>query len=268
MTGENNDLASALVAEGAERDPMRVAQAKTALPKRFYKEAVAAPAPEGGFCILLDGRPVRTPTKRPLTLPGEELATAVAKEWADQSETIDPAVMPLTRLANSALDGVAAQVEAVLEDVVKYAGSDLICYRAGEPEGLVKAQSEAWDPFLHFAREECGARLILSEGIIFHAQPQQALEAVAARIRAFVGEGEGAPFRLAALHAMTTLTGSCVIALAVALRKAEPEAAFSAAHIEEDYQMRLWGRDEEALARLARRRADMLAAAQMSFLSA
>jgi chaperone required for assembly of F1-ATPase len=214
--------------------------------------------------VFLDGKPMRTPARRPLILPGEALAAALAKEWYAQAETVAPAAMPLTRLANSAIDGVADKMDEVLEDVVKYAGSDLICYRAGEPEGLVKAQSEAWDPYLHFAREECGARLILSEGVVFHAQPKEALEAMGRRIAAYVGAGQGAPFRLAALHAMTTLTGSCFIALAAALRPAEAEAAFSAAHVDEDHQMRLWGADEEALARLARRRAEMLCAAELA----
>ncbi|QGM45224.1 ATP12 family chaperone protein [Methylocystis heyeri] len=269
MSDKDDGFGSAFFVGEQERNPLRGSRqpGEKPLPRRFYKVAVAAPA-EGGFGVFLDGKPARTPARNMLILPGEGLATALAGEWDAQAETVDPAAMPLTRLANSAIDGVADKMDEVLGDVVKYAGSDLICYRAGEPAGLAKAQSAAWDPYVHFVREECGARLILSEGVVFHAQPEEALEAIAARISAYVGAGQGAPFRLAALHAMTTLTGSCVIALAAALRKMDGEAAFSAAHVDEDYQMRLWGGDEEAVARLTRRRADMLAAAEMSLFCA
>ncbi|MFY9629439.1 MAG: ATP12 family protein [Methylocystis sp.] len=265
MSGERDDLENSFFVAEGERDPMRSAAqgGRPVLPKRFYKQAEAAPV-EGGFAVLLDGKPVRTPAKRPLVAPHEGLGRAMAAEWAAQEEFLNPLTMPLTKLANSAIDGVASQMAEVEADAVKYAGSDLICYRAGGPEGLVKAQAEAWDPYLRFAREKCGARLILSEGVVFHAQPPEALEGIAARVRAHVGEGPAAPFRLAALHTITTLTGSCVIALAVALREMDAEAAFKAAHVDEDYQMRVWGADEEAIARRARRLADMLAAAQMS----
>ena len=116
--------------------------------------------------------------------------------------------MPLTKLLNSAIDGVAEQMAEVEAEVVKYAASDLICYRAGEPESLVAAQSAAWDPLIAFARDRLGARLALAEGVMFVEQPQAALDAIAKAVRAHVGEGPGAPLRLAALHVMTTLTGS------------------------------------------------------------
>ena len=171
--------------------------------------------------------------------------------------------MPLTRQANSAIDGVAPRMAEVEADVVKYAGSDLICYRADGPDSLVRAQTEAWDPLVQFAREKCGARLILCEGVTFHPQSSEALAAVAARARAHVGAGAGSPFRLAALHAMTTLTGSCIVALAVALREIDAEAGFAAAYVDEDYQMRVWGADAEAMARRERRRDEMRAAASV-----
>ena len=181
-------------------------------------------------------------------------------------EVIEPAIMPLTRLANSALDGVTARFAEVEADVGKYAGSDLICYRAGEPEALTRAESEAWDPLLRFARERCDARFILAEGLTHQAQPQAAVMAFRAAIRAYVGSGAAASFRLAALHAMTTLTGSCVIALAVAMGEFGVEAGFDAAQVDEDHQMRLWGDDAEALGRRERRLGEMRAAAQMSAL--
>jgi len=268
MSTRNDDLASALFIEGGERDPMRSAArgGRPVLPKRFYKKAEAAPA-VGGFAVLLDGKPVRTPARGVLVLPTQALAQALAAEWDAQGESLDPNLMPLTRLANSAIDGVASQMAEVEADVVKYAGSDLICYRAGGPDSLVCAQAEAWDPLVQFAREKCGARLILCEGVTFHPQAPEALAAIAARVRTHVGAGAAAPFRLAALHAMTTLTGSCIVALATSLREIDVEAGFTAAHVDEDHQMRVWGADAEAMARRARRLDEMRAAARLSALA-
>ncbi len=257
--GLDEDLAPA----PQERDPLRAAQARPQLPKRFYKAAKAA-AVEGGFAVLLDDKPVRTPGRQPLLLPSAELAEAVAAEWAGQGETIDPASMPLTRLANSAIDGVAAQRAEVEADVVKYAGSDLVCYRAGEPEGLARAQSQAWDPLIALARDAYAARFALAEGVTFVEQPPAAVEAIARAVRAYVAEGPGAHIRLAALHAMTTLTGSCLIALAVADRHFDVDRAWAAAHVDEDFQISLWGVDAEAQARRARRFAEMRAASLAS----
>ncbi len=240
-------------------DPREAAQRafKTALPKRFYKEAAAAPG-EGGFVLLLDGRPARTPARRPLALPTQALGEAVAAEWAGQGEHLDPARMPLTRLANSAIDGVAERSAEVVDDLAKYAGSDLVCYRAGEPERLVAEQAAAWDPVLNAIREETGARFVLSQGVTFVAQPEGAVAAVRAAI-----EREPSPFRLAALHVMTTLTGSVLIALAVALGRLSSEEGWAAAHADELYQESVWGRDEQAMARREARRADFLAAARV-----
>ncbi len=267
MSIEPDDLASALFIDGGERDLLRSAgqSGKPKLPKRFYNQAAAAPVP-AGFAVLLDGKAVRTPARSALVLPTEGLARAVAAEWAAQGELIDPAAMPLTKLANSAIDGVAARMAEVEADVAKYAGSDLICYRAEQPESLARAQADAWDPLLGFARETCGARLILCAGVTFHPQPEAALGKIAAQVRAFIGEGAAAPFRLAALHAMTTLTGSCVIALATAQRALDADSAFAAADLDEDYQMRVWGADAEAMAKRARRLEEMRALAQFSAL--
>jgi chaperone required for assembly of F1-ATPase len=268
MSTENDDLASAIFIEGGERDPIRLAarDGRPPLPKRFYSQAEAAPV-AAGFAVLLDGKPVRTPARSALVLPTLALAQAIAAEWDAQGELLDPSAMPLTRLANSAIDGVAPRMAEVEADAVKYAGSDLICYRADGPDSLVRAQTEAWDPLVRFAREKCGARLILCEGVTFHPQSAEALAAVAAGARAHVGVGAGSQFRLAALHAMTTLTGSCIIALAVALREIDAEAGFAAAYVDEDYQMRVWGPDAEAMARRARRVDEMRAAARLSALA-
>ncbi len=245
----------------SERDPIKAARDPARpLPKRFYKEAVAAPV-EGGFGVTLDGRAVNTPAKRRLVVPSRPLAEALASEWAAQSEKINPATMPLTRLANTALDGVAQQMAEVEAEIVKYARSDLICYRAGEPEGLAKAQAAAWDPLMAFARDKLGARLALAEGVVFVDQPEAAIAAVATAVRHYVGDGPGAPFRLAALHVMTTLAGSAVLALAVALGQTTWETAWATAHVDEDWQARIWGADAEAQARRAWRETDLRAAA-------
>jgi chaperone required for assembly of F1-ATPase len=238
----------------AARDPARP------LPKRFYKEAGVAGA-EGGFGVLLDGRPVNTPAKRRVVVPWRPLAEAMAAEWAAQGETIDPATMPLTKIVNSALDGVADRMAEVEAELVRYAGSDMICYRAGDPESLAAAQRAAWDPLVAFARDRLGARLALAEGVMFATQSEAALAALAAAVRAYVGEGQGAALRLTALHVMTTLTGSLAIALAKSLNEIDLATAWAAAHIDEDFQMRTWGEDAEALARRETRFREMTAAA-------
>lgn len=258
-----DDFSSDFFVAGAERDPLRAVQKdmKRALPKRFYREATSAPR-DGACAVLLDGRAVRTPAGAALALPVEAAASLVAAEWAAQGEQIDPATMPVTRLVNSALDGVARDLPGVAADIVKYAGSDLVCYRAGEPEGLVAAQAAAWDPALVFAREKLGARFILAEGVMFAAQPDHAIEAFSRAVDA-VAQAPDAALRIAALHSMTTLTGSALIALMVAHGALTIEDAWAAAHVDEDWQMKLWGADEEALAKRAQRFVDVKAAADL-----
>jgi chaperone required for assembly of F1-ATPase len=248
---------------GGPIDPVEMARAdlRKPLPRRFYAAVAVAPQ-AGGHGVLLDGRGARTPARQPLVLPTEAAAEAVAAEWRSQAEVIDPAAMPLTRLANTALDGVAAQIAPTVAEIVNYAGSDLVCYRAGEPEALVVAQAAAWDPILSFAREALGARFVCAEGVVFVAQPAPALAAVRAAVES-IAAAPAAPFRLAALHVMTTLTGSALVALAVAHAAMTAENAWTAAHVDEDHQMRLWGADDEALARRARRWAEMDAAVRL-----
>jgi len=227
---------------------------KVSLPKRFYKEVAVKDG--GRASILLEGKPVRTPGKALLTLPSRALAEAVASEWRAQRERIDPSTMPLTRLANSAIDGVAGREQAVIDDIVRHAASDLLCYRAEGPEALVEAQGKHWDPVLAFAREELKAPLVLAEGIVHVAQPEASLT----RIR---GEMEGLdPFSLAALHVMTALTGSALLALAVLKGRLSPEEAWEAAHVDEDFQISQWGEDAEAATRRENRWRDFAAAAR------
>jgi chaperone required for assembly of F1-ATPase len=263
MAGDNDNLTDSLFVPNEERNPLRAAVqrgARPELPKRFYESAGIGET-EQGFAVLLDGRAVKTPGRRPLATPSAALSAAVAAEWATQGARLDPSAMPLTRLANSTIDGVADNMAEVEADIVKYAGSDLIAYRAEEPESLVAAQAQAWDPLLAFANKRLDAPLAATSGVIFLTQPPEVATAIAQAVRAYAGADAGAPFRLAALHAMTTLTGSCLIALAVALAEIDLDAAWAAAHVDEDFQMKAWGADEEAMARRARRFDEMRAAA-------
>jgi chaperone required for assembly of F1-ATPase len=229
---------------------------KPSLPKRFYQD-VAVKDDGAGAAPLLDGKKVRTPAKAQLVLPTRALAAAVAEEWRAQGERIDPATMPLTKLANSAIDGVVGREQAVIDDIAAHAGSDLLCYRAQAPDGLVAAQRKHWDPVLAWAEDALAAPLVLGEGVVHVAQPQASLDAVKAALAGRDG------FSLAALHVLTGLTGSALLGLAVALGRLTPEQAWEAAHVDEDWQIGQWGEDHEAAQRRQNRRRDFDAAAKM-----
>jgi chaperone required for assembly of F1-ATPase len=243
-------------------DPFAMARRdlKKALPRRFYKEA-AAQERKGSFVLLLDGRAAKTPGGSDLALPTLAAARALAEEWAALGEIIDPAEMPLTRIVNSAIDGVAPRLATTVEEIAKYAGSDLVCYRAGEPQALARAQAEAWDPILAFTRKKLGAVFLCGEGVVFIEQSEAAVMAVKEAIARIADGGPAAPFALAALHVMTTLTGSVMIALAVAHGELTAMDAWRAAQVDEDFEMRTWGEDAEALRRRARQWHEMEAAA-------
>lgn len=226
-------------------------------PRRFYAQA-SLDERDGVFHLVLDGRPARTPARHPLALPSRALGEAVAAEWNGQAEVLDLARMPLTKLANTAIDGVAPQADAVRDDIARYAGSDLVCYRATEPDTLVAAQAGHWDPVLATARDMLGARFVLAGGLVYVAQPGPALDAV----RRHLAE-ERSPSRLAALHVITTLTGSALIALVLANGRMEPDAAWNASLVDEHIQESRWGQDSEALARRALRRAEFDTAVAM-----
>ena len=236
-----------------DKPPVKTRQ-KTGLPKRFYN-SVAVRDDGTGFALLLDGKPVRTPGKAKLLLPTRALAEAVAEEWKAQEDHIDPATMPLTKLANSAIDGVAGHERAVIDDIMAHAGSDLLCYRAGGPRGLVEAQRRSWDPVIAWAKSALGAPLALAEGIVHVTQPQASLD----RLRERLSDRD--PFSLSALHVMTALSGSALLAIAVAEGRLTPEEAWAAAHVDEDWQISQWGEDAEARERRASRRRDFGASA-------
>ncbi|MER8915348.1 ATP12 family chaperone protein [Mesorhizobium sp. M0761] len=240
----------------SDPDPVRRAQIqmKTHLPKRFYKD-VSVAAVEDGFAVHLDGKPVRTPGKALLALPTEKAAALVANEFAAQGETIDPVTMPVLRLVNTAIDGVASDPQAVLEDVLRFASSDLTCYRADAPQGLVERQNQHWDPVIDWARATLGARFNLAEGIIHVEQPRESLAVLGAHLAQ-----RAEPLRLAAIHVMTSLTGSALLALAVDYGALDGDAAWAAGHVDEDWQVEHWGQDAEAVARRSARKRDMMAA--------
>jgi chaperone required for assembly of F1-ATPase len=226
---------------------------RTALPRRFYATATTA-AEAGGYAVRLDDKPIRTPARRVLAAPTLALAEAIAAEWQAQQDVIDPAKMPLTRLANAIIDGVADAPLTVADEIAKYLGSDLLLYRAGAPPGLVEREAHHWNPILDWARHALGADFKLGEGIVHIAQPQVALAAA----RAAIPEE---PWRLGAVHSITTLTGSALIALAMARGALAADAAWAAAHVDEDWNMAQWGRDEMAMARRDFRFAEFQAAA-------
>ncbi|WP_439576055.1 ATP12 family chaperone protein [Phreatobacter sp.] len=228
---------------------------KPSWPKRFYRQATAGEGPDG-WRLLLDGRPAKTPGRRPFALPTRALGEAVAVEWDELGEVIDPLRMPVTRIVNSIIDGVAPDPGPVADDIVKYAGSDLICYRADGPDGLVARQAATWDPVLAWSREALGARFILSEGVMFVAQPDAAIAAIRAAL-------PSDPWRIGAMHVATTLTGSALLALALERGHLTAEEAWLAAHVDEDFQISQWGADEEAAGRRAAREREMMAAAKV-----
>lgn len=257
-----DDLTDLFIADG-ERNPLKSAQRdmKRPLPKRFYQQVDVQPLDQG-FGIALDGKPVHTPARARLVLPTQSLAEAVAEEWRAQEQEIDPAKMPKTRLVNTALDGVAREKEAVAAEIAKFAGSDLVCYRAGAPESLIADQDAAWNPVLDFFREKFSARFLCSQGVMYVAQPQESLETILRAVEKH-GQGPDGALRLAALHVLTTLTGSALIALALVNGGLDFESAWAAAHVDEDHQMRFWGADDEALARRAARKAEMRSALEV-----
>jgi chaperone required for assembly of F1-ATPase len=236
-------------------NPMVAARrgARPALRRRFYAEAAAATTGEGHL-VCLDDKPVHTPLQRILAAPKLALAQAIASEWGAQHELIDPAKMPLTRLANAIIDGVADSLGPVAAEIEKYLGSDLLFYRAIAPAELRARQARHWDPILAWARDTLGAQFELGDGVVYVAQPDAALRAASAAIPTD-------PWRLGAAHAMTTLTGSALIALAIARGELSSDAAWQAALVDEDWNMEQWGRDEMALQRREFRFAEFAAAA-------
>ena len=242
------------VAGQSQFDPEEAVRRATRLPqrKRFYTSAGIAEA-EGGFAVTLDGKPIRTPSGRHVVAPNRAIADAIAAEWNAQVETISALTMPLTRFANSVGEGVIDRADAVADDVANYLGTDLLFYRAGNPEALVAREAAHWDPILFWAANELGAHFILAEGILHVAQPDSAIKAAR-------GVFPDDPWSVAALHVVTTLTGSALLALALLHGVRNADEVWAAAHVDEDWNIEKWGIDEEVAARRATRLVDFTAA--------
>lgn len=210
-------------------------------PKVFWQEVRTAPGP-AGWEVRLDGRPVRTPARKLLVLPNVRLASRVAAEWRAQTELVRPQTMPATRMANAALDKLALLRAEVLTDLCGYGATDLICYRAEAPAALIARQEAGWDPLLLWAGSHLGARLVATVGIAPVEQPAPALAALSA---ALTGADD---FSLAALHDLVAISGSLILALAVAEGRLTAAAAFALSRIDEHWQQEQWGRDSDAAA--------------------
>jgi chaperone required for assembly of F1-ATPase len=223
--------------------------------KRFWKDAAAIPV-AGGHDIHLDGKPVHTPGRVPLTLPSPALAEAVADEWHGVSETIDPRAMPLTGLSNAAIDRIAPDPAAFASGLAKYGESDLLCYRADHPLELQLRQQAAWDPLLDWARIRYGIDPVTTTGVMHRPQSDETVERLADAVAAL------SPFQLAALSPLVTVTGSLIAALALLEGAATPEDIWSAANLDEDWQAEQWGEDDLARNARATRRADFDAGAR------
>lgn len=222
-------------------------------PKRFWKTATAE-AVEGGFTVRLDGRPVKTPAKAPLVLPTLAMAQAIAAEWDAQQGVIRPESMPVSRAAHSAIDKIAPQRPEVQALISAYGGTDLLCYRATDPEALVALESSGWDPLLAWAETALHAPLCVTRGISPVAQPAASLARLEAQVAAL------SDFELAGFHDLVAISGSLVLALAVFHGRIDAETAWRLSRIDEEWEIGLWGEDVEATKTAARRHAAFLAA--------
>ncbi len=221
--------------------------------RRFWKQVTVEPR-DGGYGVKLDDRPVKTPGKSDLAVPSRALAEEIAAEWAAQGEVIAPLTMPFTRAANSAIEKVTPQRFEVAEMLAAYGDSDLTCYRAGAPEGLVQRQAEAWDPLIEWAAETYGARLIPVEGVMHQPQPDAALAALSAEVHRMT------PFELTGFHDLVSISGSLLIGLAATRDLLAVEELWKRSRVDETWQEEQWGVDEEAAELAAAKRTDFLRA--------
>jgi len=225
--------------------------------KRFYKAVELG----DGNAILLDNRTLKTPRGALLDLPTRSIAEAIAEEWRVQGEEIDPQSMPLTKLANTAIDGVAPRRDEVVAEILTFAKHDHLCYRTGKPAELARRQSAAWDPLLDWAAERYGAPLMTGHGVTSMAQPESSLAALRKAVETFD------PFALSALHVIASICGSLVLALAVADGRLSAEEAFALSHVDERFQAEKWGLDSEAEMRAKRLERELVTAARFMDLS-
>lgn len=217
--------------------------------KKFYKKA-SVKGKKAPFAIALDGRVMKTPLKATLEIPSRALARAIAKEWNTQEEFVDLSQMYLTKYANTAVDRVEIRKENIVDEIVAFASSDMVCYRADLPQGLVEMQANAWDPVLKWASDKHGLNFICVAGIIYASQPEATLVAAHGVLTAHDA------YTLTAIHNLTTLTGSALLAMAIVDEAISADEAWNAAHVDEDWNIAQWGTDEDAIKRRELRRND------------
>jgi chaperone required for assembly of F1-ATPase len=241
----------------SDPDPVRRSQIAMRKPKRkrFYKTVTVRPG-EDVFEVFLDDRVLTTPGRKPLPFVRATLALRLADEFDAQTSEIDAVNMPFYRLVNTAFDAVADTMEAVRADIHGFAGTDMLLYRADGPERLVERQAAIWDPILEWANQSLDARFVLAQGIMPVTQPAQSLQRIATHLAVFTD-----PLELSALHVATTLTGSALIALALQAGYLTPDQAWTAGHVDEDWNIELWGEDDMATAARAFKRRTFDAAA-------
>jgi chaperone required for assembly of F1-ATPase len=223
--------------------------------KRFWK-SVDVTHEDGGWEVWLDGRPVRTPARAPLTVPSKRLVEAIADEWRDVGENVDPRAMPLTGIANAAIDRATPERQAFAASLARYAETDLACYRAERPQALIERQEQSWDALLNWARRRYDVDFVTTSGLMHVAQPQATVERLEHAVAALD------PFPLAGLSPLVTIGGSLVAALAVEEKAIPAEQAWEAVSIDERWQLEQWGADAEAEAALASRRQHFFSAAR------
>lgn len=223
--------------------------------ERFYREVTVAPG-EYGHRVLLDGRPVRTPAKQLLAAPTASLAEAIAAEWRVQEESIRPDIMPLTRLASTAIDRMPAERQATIDEVVAYADTDLVCYRAAEPFELVRRQQHIWQPMLDWVSGTYGVKLAVTTSILPVAQPA----AVRDRLRSAIEDLGDWP--LVGVHTATTALGSLVLGLCLLHGRLDADAALAASLLDDLFETERWGTDVELERRHEVLRREITGAAQ------
>ncbi|KAA5607636.1 ATPase [Roseospira marina] len=240
---------------GVPSDPVTAARAHQAVrrTRRFYTDVTTHAVTEGGHGVCLDGRPVRTPSQGPLAVPTAALAEAIAAEWAAQGEEIDPAAMPLSQLANTALERTLPGRSALVAELIHYVDADLLCYRAAHPTDLVARQHHAWQPLVDWAAEALSARLAVTDGVMPLRQPTETAEALRAALDALD------PWALTAAQCVAGATGSLVLALALTHGRVDGETCFTLSRLDETFQMEQWGEDREAMLLREAVRRDILA---------
>jgi chaperone required for assembly of F1-ATPase len=223
--------------------------------KRFWTAATAEPC-EGGFTVRLDGRTVKTPAKATVVMPTRAMAEAAAREWDAQQGAVKPETMPVTRAVNSAIDKLVHQRDEVVDLLAAYGASDLLCYRATGPEGLIARQAAGWDPLLGWSALDLGATLVVTSGIVPVDQPAESLARLKAEVDGFDA------FRLAAFHDFVAITGSLILGIALARGRLSGVEAFALSRIDESWQAEFWGVDEDAAALEAVKQRALLEAEQ------